>query len=1271
MTVSSRNPLPEGRWQTSRGMWGAVLFLVVYLLVEVASLLAQSRFPGPVWLPGIGLSFAILLAYGPTAAPLVALAALLDTLLIQPRPQPQILGVVQSLGQVIFLTAAAIWLRRRGQQRPQVESLSQAGEIVLGASAAGILLAAIDVLTASGVDQPSQAFLIGPWLEAAYVNIASLLAIGLFCLVVVLPALEKLKLPAEPLKLPAPGNKATRIQAVQWGLLAIALVSELYFLASQNHLFHYLTLIPLLWIALDHGIGKALLAVNLLQIGVLLITGQMALAPSTQHDLLAMFLAQSISVVIIGASTVQRRQAAQDLRERESLYRTLLSSMEDGVTLLDPAGKIKEIYGRWEAAYRIPAPHAAGAGLSEIFEGQTGVHQAAFKRARQGETISYDFALDDQNKQPGWVHQTLLPVRDAEGQISAVLMVGRDITRLKLAQYTTQTNEERLRLALEGIDEAVWDWDMETNQVYRSPRWAEMLGYKPDEITPAPEAWQELIHPDDLIISDQALQDHLEGRSPAYVCEYRIRTRQGDWRWVLDRGKVARWDSAGRPLRMTGTHTDINAQKAAEAELLNRQREQRFLNEITQSALKATSLEAMLQLLADRLGELLTADGAYITLWNEAANAPVGVASYGPRKATYPGTRPMPGEISMTASVLEAGKVLVAEDVHNSPYISRRIASLFPERSMIGLPLIADGRKLGAALISFNQVRRFTAQEIALAEQTAVQLSLAVARVISLEAEQKRSAQFLRANTFITALVRVAARLESAANPDAVMETLGAELRAIGLNCLVALPAANRPEMTVRYHSASRRLAGLQKLDPALTITDYRFIPGRFPYYQQVIEQRQPLFVSDTQELLSIAIPELTPRLVRALSRALKINPQTTSLLLPLTAEEKVLGMMWLWGQQLSEPDLPAASLFASQVAITLESAELFHQTVDAAGRRDVLYRASQAIGATLDLDRLYEAIHKAAAQLMPAEVFVVSLLDQASQEIEAVYLVDQGIRYPARRIPPGSGFSSQVIARGVSIRLGNYNAEINGSAAHFGDEQKTVRSVLAVPLRRQDGSFFGMIAAESYLAEAYDSEDQTLLELLSAYAAIAIDNARLFAEARRLAITDPLTGLINRRHFFELANRELKRSRRYNYSLSVIMLDVDNFKRVNDSYGHQVGDVVLRQVAQRCRACVREVDLICRYGGEEFLSMLLETDLAGCIQVAERLRERIADLPIEVDGIQVFVTASIGVAELDAENGDVDTLLRYADQALYHSKARGRNQVTAWTPSLQGEISN
>jgi diguanylate cyclase (GGDEF)-like protein len=165
----------------------------------------------------------------------------------------------------------------------------------------------------------------------------------------------------------------------------------------------------------------------------------------------------------------------------------------------------------------------------------------------------------------------------------------------------------------------------------------------------------------------------------------------------------------------------------------------------------------------------------------------------------------------------------------------------------------------------------------------------------------------------------------------------------------------------------------------------------------------------------------------------------------------------------------------------------------------------------------------------------------------------------------------------------------------------------------------------------------------------------RLNGEVQKQVIVDPLTGLFNQRGFFEIGDREIERSRRFNHPLAAIMFDVDHFKKINDTYGHATGDQVLKEVTVRCKQQARKVDIFGRVGGDEFALLLLETHLQGALTVAERLRLA-ANNPNSAGKTRLLVTISLGVAVLSDKNANLQELLSLTYQALHIAKESGRN---------------
>lgn len=170
----------------------------------------------------------------------------------------------------------------------------------------------------------------------------------------------------------------------------------------------------------------------------------------------------------------------------------------------------------------------------------------------------------------------------------------------------------------------------------------------------------------------------------------------------------------------------------------------------------------------------------------------------------------------------------------------------------------------------------------------------------------------------------------------------------------------------------------------------------------------------------------------------------------------------------------------------------------------------------------------------------------------------------------------------------------------------------------------------------------------------------KALVELETLATTDSLTGISNRRHLLTLAEREFQRAQRYRNPFSILMLDIDHFKSINDTYGHATGDEALKLMADVTRNALRQVDIFGRFGGEEFVVFLPETPLPDAVTVADRIREAIASVSVAMDDAVIRMTVSIGVATYQTEEPNLDTLLMRADKALYEAKQRGRDRVVA-----------
>ncbi len=228
------------------------------------------------------------------------------------------------------------------------------------------------------------------------------------------------------------------------------------------------------------------------------------------------------------------------------------------------------------------------------------------------------------------------------------------------------------------------------------------------------------------------------------------------------------------------------------------------------------------------------------------------------------------------------------------------------------------------------------------------------------------------------------------------------------------------------------------------------------------------------------------------------------------------------------------------------------------------------------------------------------------------------------------------------------------------------IRSVLCIPVINEE-----KIVALAYAYKTqgntrpFDYCDIQLAVAISHQAGLAIQRSQLLEKARLLeewALTDSLTNLKNRRHIMKLLEIEFARARRFHHPLTVLMMDIDDFKQVNDRYGHIAGDQVLIEVARRLRTQIRSIDIIGRYGGDEFVVLIIEAGLKEALTVADRLKHCVAEHPVDTEDGPIPVTLSIGVTPLKDTVSDAVELLKEADEALRAAKTRGKNQVTTQT---------
>lgn len=591
------------------------------------------------------------------------------------------------------------------------------------------------------------------------------------------------------------------------------------------------------------------------------------------------------------------------------------------------------------------------------------------------------------------------------------------------AEEKTRESEEQLKAVIDGSQLGFSDWNIKTGKIRRNERWAGMLGYTLKEIEADYLQWKNLLHLDDITHAQRCLQDHLDGKTPIHRNEYRMRTKEGGYRWILDQGTIVEYDAENHPTRMTATHTDITERKYAEEAL--RASNERFRSLFEDSPIAIWEEDfSLVKIEFDRLRRSGVKDfGAY---WREHQDD----------------LRALAGLIQIVEINQASLKVLQAE---TKEQITKNISDSFTEESL----------------------KVFENEMTALANgQTHFKSEI--------------PAQTLRGEPII---------LELTLNVQRGYEnSLGRVLASF-------LDITERKKTEDQLHQLSR---AVEYSPVSIIITD---VDGNIEY----------------------------------------VNPKFTE----------------LTGYTLEESQNKTPRILKSGMTPPKVYKELW-QTIISGGKwnGDLLNRKKNG----------------------------------------AVYWESTSIS---------------------SI------TDANGSITHF-------------------------VAVNEDITDRKESEEKIHL---------------LNTELEELAITDYLTNLYNRRHFMERSTQELKRAKRSKQPLSILMLDIDQFKNINDTYGHETGDFALKQVVDTLRSNLRDIDILGRMGGDEFTALLPNTNIQDAFKLAERVRRDMEQTQFQTQGesFTIAITISIGVAAFTNKTSNIDDILRNADTALYEAKRAGRNRVTEY----------
>jgi len=717
-----------------------------------------------------------------------------------------------------------------------------------------------------------------------------------------------------------------------------------------------------------------------------------------------------------------------------------------------------------------------------------------------------------------------------------------ELAERKQADERLRASEERLAAVMEGSQLGYSDWNIQTGKIMRNERWANMLGYSLQELENTFTQWNDLLHPDDKEHAVQSLQDHLEGKTSIHRDEYRLRTKDGSYRWILDQGRIIEYDSQGRPLRMTATHTDITERKQAEQALSESEEKYRNLVEHTPAAVyldyadeKGTNFYISPQV-EKMLGYPPEAFAKSPSIWHNmihpddyerATSSIASTIKHGKNIEEY-----RVFTIDGREVWLRDTSVLLHDEQGQPSYIqgflediterkhaeeafrkSEQRLQAFFNQSLDGFFFCDFGEPVewkhaknrDEMLEYIISSKHFTDVNDAMLKQYGVErekfLQLTTKDVFAHDLEQGWN---LRRELFDKGHLHLETHERTMDGTPVWFEgdyvcLYDPQERITGFFG-IQRDVTDRKKAETALRESEKHLEEAQRIARLgswtwIAATDTPFWSRELCAILEIDPDQPVPSVAEQGKLYSADSME---RMKAAIAKTMETG-EPYEIELEGTRKDGTKRWLLARGERWYNDKCEVIGLRGTALEIT-ERKQAESELKRHIQNTLTMYELSQNIHTSLDLDLVYQETHKAVQKLMPCDAFLIALLDKKQQLIDDVYLWDHGKRWPRDQHPIGEGLTNYIISTGKPLLVNEWTDEHTRltNTLQFGDIEQDTLSVLAVPLFAMDGSCFGVVTTQAYPAHAYTSEHEQLLITLTNQISKAIENANLFKEIQQ-----------------------------------------------------------------------------------------------------------------------------------------------------------------------------